>query len=196
LRKKLDEYYNSIASSYNELHSDEQLKKLKIVHELLDSDPEFNVSSDLILLDIGCGTGLSTDKISSNHAGLDPAIKLLEQANNTRAKSLEHNTHTVEAVPPARHLGYICGIAEALPIKEKVCNIVISITAVHNFNDISKGIQEIQRITKNRAVLTVLKQTVRFNEIVEIIKKYFLVLNKRENEFDYFLYLEPLPSKI
>jgi len=192
----LDDYYNSIASSYNELHGDEQQKKLEIVHELLDSDLEFNISSELILLDIGCGTGLSTDKISSTYAGLDPAIKLLNQANKTRARSLKQDGHKPEDLSPARHLGYIRGIAEALPIKEKVCDIVISITAVHNFNDISKGIQEIQRITKNRAVLTVLKQTARFNEIVEIIKKYFLVLNKRENEFDYFLYLKPLTTKI
>lgn len=196
MTKKLDEYYNSIASSYNELHGDEQQKKLKIVRELIDSDPKFNLNSDLILLDIGCGTGLSTDKIPSSHAGLDPAIKLLEQANNTRTKSLEYSIHTLNEVTPVRHLGYICGLAEALPIKEKVCNIVISITAVHNFNDISKGIQEIQRIANNRVVLTVLKQTERFNEIVEIIKKYFLVLNTQENEFDYFLYLEPLPAKI
>ena len=44
----------------------------------------------------------------------------------------------------SNHLGYIRGIAEALPIKNEICNIVISITAVHNFTNIAQGIDEIR----------------------------------------------------
>ena len=51
----MDEYYDKIAKGYNELHAEEQKKKLAIIKKYI--QPE---KSDL-LLDVGCGTGVSSD---------------------------------------------------------------------------------------------------------------------------------------
>ena len=45
--------YNKIAKSYNELHKEEQIKKLEIIKKNIKIIPP--------LLDVGCGTGISTN---------------------------------------------------------------------------------------------------------------------------------------
>ena len=45
--------YNHIAKSYNELHKEEQIKKLDIIKK--------NIKIISPLLDVGCGTGISTN---------------------------------------------------------------------------------------------------------------------------------------
>ncbi len=207
-----DEYYNKMSDGYNELHGAEQLEKVKIVQELLESDGLLNFNSNLFLFDIGCGTGISTSisrsiSISAsthvlNRAGLDRAIKLLEQANDHRLamrKSKDdnnndkdlRNTFQYPEQDYSNHQGYIRGLAEAVPIKDNGCNIVLSVTAVHNFSDIRSGIHELHRITKDRAVISILQKAKHFKEIIELIKKYFIVIKTLENDFDRFYYLQP-----
>ena len=60
------ECYNSIAPSYNELHGEEQLKKLELIKPFLDSD---------LILDVGCGTGIASPEGS---VGVDPSYELLK----------------------------------------------------------------------------------------------------------------------
>jgi len=64
------EYYNTIAPSYNELHGEEQLKKLSQI------EPYLNSKS---ILDVGCGTGIASPK---DAVGLDPSYELLKQNPN------------------------------------------------------------------------------------------------------------------
>ena len=45
--------YSEIASSYNELYKDEQIKKLSMIKR--------NIKIAPVLLDVGCGTGISTN---------------------------------------------------------------------------------------------------------------------------------------
>ena len=45
--------YKHISKSYNKLHKEEQLKKLKLIQKHLKIIPP--------LLDVGCGTGISTN---------------------------------------------------------------------------------------------------------------------------------------
>lgn len=211
-------YYDSIAPGYDELHGTEQLEKIKIVQEFLSTDPELFFNSDLVLLDVGCGTGtgLSTLSLPISRVGLEPASKLIKQANQKRLKrSAELNefegSEELKQVGPnnARdfqkpvkhetinsgsemHLGYLQGIAEAMPIKNKACYIVISITAVHNFFELRQGILEIRRVAKERVIISVLKKAKRIEEIVEIIKDNFKILKVSENMHDRFFYLKPL----
>ena len=70
-----------------------------------------------ILLDIGCGTGLSTSDLQILRAGLDPAENLLKYANDSRLyikseRGIIEND-TTEIGGPTEHLGYILGVAEA-----------------------------------------------------------------------------------
>ena len=192
MKPKIDNYYDSIANGYNELHGEEQYKKLKIVQDFLKDDPDIEFTSELLLFDVGCGTGISTMAFPCYCAGLDPAIKLLIQANNTRLESSSSEVPVFTSEPTLPHLGYIRGHAEALPIKDKTCTIVVSLTVVHNFFSIKTGIEEIRRITSQRAVISVLKKSKQYNKIIEIIENNFRVLKSGENDFDFFLYLEPL----
>ena len=67
-------YYNNIAKGYEELHKEEQLKKLKAIKKYLRINPEDK------LLDVGCGTGLTTSCWNCKCYGIDPSKKLLEIA--------------------------------------------------------------------------------------------------------------------
>ncbi len=66
-------YYNKIAPGYNELHSDEQKKKLMIISNYLDIKPHNR------LLDVGCGTGFSSEILNCQIIGLEPSKEMLIQ---------------------------------------------------------------------------------------------------------------------
>ena len=48
-------YYDSISEGYEELHAEEQLKKIAVIKKHLKPKPTDK------LLDVGCGTGLTTE---------------------------------------------------------------------------------------------------------------------------------------
>ncbi len=64
---KEDSYYDDISDSYNELHGEEQKKKLILILPFIDSDS---------VLDVGCATGIASPRGS---IGVDPSKKLLVQ---------------------------------------------------------------------------------------------------------------------
>lgn len=150
-------YYDQISSGYNELHSEEQKRKMQIISSILEG---WNARPDQIL-DVGCGTGLSTPE---GAFGCDPSEELLRQ-----------------------HPGYpdrtVKAEAEALPFSDKEFDVVISVTAVHNFSDIEQGLKEIKRVGR-RFVLSVLKRSNKFEEIRRLISGIFDVEETIEEEKD------------
>ena len=60
-------YYDEISEGYEELHTEEQLKKMAVIKA------KIRPKKEDLLLDIACGTGLSSD-FNCNVIGLDPAI--------------------------------------------------------------------------------------------------------------------------
>lgn len=143
------DYYNGISSGYDELYKEEQLKKFDILLEDKDLFNEVNT-----LLDVGCGTGFSLDYFPSKLAtGIDPADKLVEQY---------VGKHTV-----------IVGFAEKLPFEDDSFDVVISMTAIQNFSDIKKGLQEINRVGKNRFGLSFLKNSSNADKIEKYIDEIF-----------------------
>ena len=67
-------YYDKISEGYEELHKEEQLKKVKLISKYL------KVNKDDRLLDVGCGTGITTGPWQCKRYGIDPSKKLLEKA--------------------------------------------------------------------------------------------------------------------
>src|SRR3989344_4733631 len=131
--------YKYIAKSYNELHKEEQLKKLKIIKE------NIKINSKTTLLDIGCGTGISTESFKCKAKGIDPSKEMISIAKN---KNLIH------------------GYAEKLPFKNKSFDVIVSVTAIHNFKDQEKALDEMLRIGKKTIVITLLKNLSKDNTTI------------------------------
>jgi len=128
-------YYDDIAEGYEELHEEEQRKKITLIKKHL------NVKLTDKLLDVGCGTGLTTEPWDCQRYGIDPAPLLIDRA---RQKD------TIE---------YKIAPAEELPYPDHFFDVVISVTAIQNFQDIKKGLEEIKRVGKGKFVLSFLKKS-------------------------------------
>jgi len=161
--KKIDyffimtDYYDEISEGYEELYKEEQLKKLEIISK------NFKINKNELLLDVGCGIGITTGFWNCRRIGLDPAIKLLKKAKDN---------------------AYVNAEAEHIPFKDKCFDVVISITAIQNFDDIRKGLEEIKRVGKNRFVLSFLKKSSKRNKIEKIIHEFFKVQKVIEEDKD------------
>ena len=153
-------YYDEISSGYEELHKEEQIKKVSLIKNYL------KVKASDKLLDVGCGTGLTTESWGCRRYGVDPAPKLLERA---RQKD---------------KIEYKLAPAEKIPYPDGFFDIVISITAIQNFEDIEKGLKEIKRVGKNKFVLSFLKKSPKKDMIDKLIRKLFKVKEVVEEEKD------------
>ena len=135
-------YYDEIADGYNELHSKEQLNKIKTILKNLQIHDE-------TVLDVGCGTA-SYAYLFRNYTGIDPSEGMIRQANSNVQ----------------------LGEAEDLPFKDKSFDIVMAITAIHNFKDPKKAIKEMERVGKKRIIITLLKKSKKFEEIRKELKGF------------------------
>ncbi|MBI2575922.1 methyltransferase domain-containing protein [Candidatus Woesearchaeota archaeon] len=154
------EYYNSIAEGYNELYREEQLKKIESIRQRL------RVTKKDRLLDVGCGTGISTEGWPCECVGIDPAKSLL-----ARAK-------------PQPNVSFIQGTAEHIPFPDSSFDIVISVSALHNFDDPEKALKEMKRVGKHAFAISFLKKSAKRALLESLIKKYFSVEEIIEEEKD------------
>ncbi len=149
-------YYDELAESYNNLHGEEQLRKAKLILQ------HIKIKKSDKLLDVGCGTGIATELFPCSKQGIDPAKELVKQCSF-----------------PA-----IVGKAESLPFKDNSFDIVISLTAVHNFDDIEKGLNEIARVAKRDIALSILKKSSKLKDIESTISKLFKVRERLDDVHD------------
>lgn len=149
-------YYDEISQGYGELHSEEQRAKAEIILQNL------KVSENDELLDVGCGNGASGALFPCRKTGIDPSAQLLKK------------------VP----FKAIHGKAENLPFPDHSFDIVISLTAVHNFDDIEKGLLEMKRVARRDIVISVLKKSSRFARIEKLIKTNFKIEKTLEQQHD------------
>lgn len=131
--------YDTIAPGYDELYRDEQLEKLRVVQRHL------KVEKTDRLLDVGCGTGISTNFFDCECVGVDFSEQMITQGKG----QLMHAP------------------AESLPFEDDVFDVVISITAIHNFEDYRKAFTEMRRVLKKdgKMAVTILKRSKRKEEI-------------------------------
>jgi ubiquinone/menaquinone biosynthesis C-methylase UbiE len=154
---KMD-FYKTISKGYDELYGNEQKFKVDMIKENL------KIKNNDLLLDVGCGTGLSSD-FDCNVIGIEPLFELIQQNKSNTGKSKISGTNSVGKK--------IMAAAENIPFKDNVFDKVISITAIHNFKDIKKSIKEIKRVGKKDFVFSVLKKSSKFDFIEKEIKNNF-----------------------
>lgn len=150
-------YYNSISRSYNELHREEQLNKIRLIKDNL------KIKKQDFLLDVGCGTGIFAEEFNCIKIGIDQSIEMLKQGKNAF---------------------YMQAHAENLPFKDNCFDKVISITAIHNFRNIRKGLEEIKRISRKDIALSILKRSSKIYEIKNHIKELFKITKTIEEDKD------------
>ncbi|RLE38783.1 hypothetical protein DRJ17_02850 [Candidatus Woesearchaeota archaeon] len=164
-------FYNTIAPSYDELYEQEQKKKLEIVKAYL------NVKETDVLLDVGCGTGISSD-FNCRVYGVDPSEGLIKLA---RMKYAGDDTKT-----------FLCAYAEDLPFPDKMFDKIISLTAAQNFKDVTKAIAELKRVAKDKAkiAISLLKKIEprKIEHLEHALISRFNRFKKQEEEKD-FIYL-------
>ncbi|MCM2326175.1 MAG: class I SAM-dependent methyltransferase [Candidatus Woesearchaeota archaeon] len=153
-------YYDDISEGYEELHKEEQEKKIMLIKAF------FEPKSHEKLLDVGCGTGLTTEPWQCIRYGIDPAKKLIERA---RQKDI---------------IEYKIAPAENIPYPDGFFDHVVSITAIQNFFDIRKGLLEIKRVGKKSFVLSALKRSGKIDVIRQLINDMFEVKKEIEEEKD------------
>jgi len=151
------DYCNSISRSYNKLYREEQLNKIRIIKNNL------KLKKQDFLMDVGCGTGIFAEEFNCVKVGVDPAINLLNQGKNAL---------------------YIQAYAENLPFKDNSFDVVISVTAIHNFKNIKRGLEEIKRVSRKNVVLSILKKSAKINEIKDNIQKLFKITKTIEENQD------------
>lgn len=160
------EYYDSIAKGYDELHEEEQRKKLAIIipHLLEQTLPEGP------LVDVGCGTGFSLDLIAKatgrRCVGIDPSKGMIKQYQG-KQKILQAS-------------------AEEMPFSDEAFAACISVTAIQNFQDIPAGVEEIRRVTKKKGsiIISCLKKSSHMKYVTETLSELLSVLEVIEEEKD------------
>ena len=158
------QYYSQIAAGYEELHREEQLGKLKFVMERM---PYQKTDK---LLDVGCGTGLSSLLFNCQKVGIDPTFELLEQAK--------------------KRMPVVQGIAEQLPFKDNSFDIVICLTALHNFTDPQRALLEMKRVCAGRFAISILKRAKNVEDLMKLVSKTFTVKEMLEDPKDFILFCE------
>lgn len=161
-----NDYYSSIALGYDELHGEEQKRKLRLI---LDCIP---FTSKELVLDVGCGTGIATRVLPSKVIGIDPSFGLLLQA----------------PFPVA------CGKAESLPFKDKVFDKAISLTAFHHVEDPLVALQEMRRVTKKEIILTILKKSPRATALVHFLHTLCEIHKKLDDLHDHIFVIGKISS--
>jgi ubiquinone/menaquinone biosynthesis C-methylase UbiE len=160
-------YYDEISAGYNELHKEEQLKKIMRIMDGL------NVQKEDRLLDVGCGTAFSFDVFSAINCrfqGVEPSKGLIEQ-------SLYKDKITN------------CK-AEELPFPDNLFTVVVSVTCLQNFDNPLAGLEEMKRVCSDRLAISFLKNSPRRAEFEGLLKDVFTVNHVVEEDKDLIFFCQ------
>lgn len=156
--------YNEIAAGYNELHGLEQRRKLGTL--LARCDIKENAS----VVDVGCGTAhLASFFAHQEYLGIDPSEGLLAFA--------PEGTTTVLAK------------GEDIPLDDACADVVLSLTALHNYDDPIKGVQELHRIAKDLVLVGILKKAPSHDGIIKELERLFSISSRVDDLNDTLLVL-------
>ena len=148
-------YYDQISDGYDELHEEEQKKKLELIKQHL------KLTQKSKLLDVGCGTGVSSN-FNCKVIGIDPSEKLIAIAKQKRQTP---------------KIKFQVASAEKLPFKDSEFDAVISVTAAHHFKNPKKAFEEMNRVGKKdcQFVFSLLKKSEKLNGLEKWISEQFKI---------------------
>lgn len=153
LNRREEDYYADLAPGYDELHREEQERKIRLILS------HFPVKDGEKLLDVGCGTGFSLLLWPTKKAyGAEPSAAMIAQAPKPLQERIFHLR------------------AEDLSIlDDEEFDVVVSVTAIHNFTGIEDGLREMRRVGKRKFAFSVLIRSERLDEIDRLIRRHFTV---------------------
>lgn len=147
------DYYDQIANGYDELHGAEQLLKLSKISGFLKMQ-DYLIQEDWSLLDVGCGSGISTAFFNcKTKKGIDPSEELIKEAKR-KFPHIDFSVDTAEDFDT--------------PL---MYDLVVSLTAMQNFTDLEKGIKNMQESGRNH-IFSVLKRSPKIGKIRSILEDY------------------------
>jgi len=186
-------HYNQLSRVYDRQYANEQKTKIEATLE------NVSLNKKDFVLDVGCGTGLLFPYIANRVQfiiGIDISRKLLKKA-RTRRKCYP-NTHILLAD------------ADHLPFQNQIFHRIFAITLLQNIPKPFATLQEIKRVSKNDATITVtgLKKkftketftTVLKNAKLEIfilktdddLKDYIATCHLKNQNLTYYTYLNQM----
>lgn len=151
-RKKIQNKYDQLGGkTYNLRYKDEQLSKYKKIFTRL------RLSTNSLILDDGCGTGLLMEKLKGYIVGLDISSKLLKNALNR----ITEDKHIIQ------------GDSESLPFRPNIFDVVFSLTVIQNLDDPNRVIVEIKRVSKksSQIYISILKKALEKKDFFRLLKK-------------------------
>lgn len=143
-------FYDTTAKSYDKLHEQEQTEKLNLAKQLIAK--HIVINEDTKILDVGCGSGYSSN-FDCDVTGIDPSSELIDIAK----QRYDHK--------------FIVGKAEELPFDDNSFDIVISLSALQNFDEVSEAIFEMKRVVNNLIVISFPNRIIKFSELKEKLEK-------------------------
>ncbi len=158
------EYYDIIAPGYDELHKEEQLKKYRIIQKNL------GIGEENTLLDVGCGTGFSSEIFNCRIIGIEPSREMVKKNKTSENSELFQ------------------GRAEHLPFKDGIFDVIICVTAIHKFENPRKALEEMKRVGKGKGAITILKKAKKAKELRTLVQDFFNIDKVVEEDKDSILF--------
>ena len=132
--RKVAEWYDKLASSYDELYGEEQALKHKIILDCIGAERRS------ILLDVGCGTGRfmeKADPLFSLGIGVDVSKQMLTLAKRRRSSKTD----------------FVLATSSRLPIRDNTVDCTISISTSEADAGAQGFIREVERIGNENSLL-------------------------------------------
>ena len=159
--KKLSamKHYDAVAKIYDLQYGQEQMMKMKFALKNLHLKPKS------LVLDVGCGTGLLFDYLSSKVGflvGIDISKNILREAK--RKLDSKNNVFLIQAD------------ADYLPFRNGIFDVVFAITLLQNMPSPSITLKEMRRVARSGALILVtgLKKSFGFEEFRSILEDFLL----------------------